>query len=274
MGNTSRSSITAGGYDSIDDVVDIEINSNNMDSSSFLDDVADNSNDDDDNKASTITVFASDSSVVKLWNIIISRRLIIAIVVAFVLTTFFVRTTSSSGGRIFSTYSYEATATTSSDTVTMNSDAGADAVTMNADAAIIVSSEKNPGGCRTSKYPVPHDSKNPNYQPFGEPMLQLDFLSDSYAHGGGYQDSYAHGEGYDQYSTFELAWQGCAKQCNWDHKCHTYTANISQRGGVHPGVAAGRFYQLTCYLHGPYSSLSKGHSQKGRYVSGVCRLNS
>jgi len=280
MGNTSSSSSSTtrtGGYDSINDVVDIEIN--NDKSSSFL-----------DNPSASASTAADSSNhqgglnnlkrAVKLagWQDIISRRhrLIIAIVVAFVLTIFFVRTTSNSGSHVVSTYNSEATATS-----TMNADAGADAdADADADAAIIVSSEENPGGCRTTGNAIPHDSKKPIFQPFGEPMLQLDFTSDYYYKGAGFG-------GHHYFSTFDEAWQGCAKQCNWDPKCHTYTADISQHDyfiAQHgddptvPSLTKGSIndYHITCYLHTPYLSrakaISNGNSYGG-YVSGVCRLN-
>jgi len=179
----------------------------------------------------------------------ISRRLIIAIVVAFVLTTFFF-CTSSSAGHIVSTYDYEATATATTTSVTMDAVADADA-----DAAIVSFGEENPGGCRTSGAPIPHDSKKPIFQPFGEPMLQLNFKSDYYYEGPGFG-------GHHDFPTYDEAWQGCAKQCNWDPKCHTYTAHI---------FVQATNYRPTCYLHNPY--LSKAGTSGTNHISGVCRLN-
>jgi len=168
-------------------------------------------------------------------------------VVAFVLTTFFVRTSTSNGGHIVSTYDYEATATTS---VTMDADA-------DADADIVSFGEENPGGCRTSGDPIPHDSKKPIFQPFGEPMLQLNFVSDYYYKGPGFG-------GLHDFPTYDEAWQGCAKQCNWDPKCHTYTVKLSQ-------CPQCTDWYTICYLHNPY--LSKAGTSGLNHISGVCRLN-
>jgi len=254
MGNTSRSTT---GYDSINDVVDIEINNNkNKNKSSFFcDDVADNDNDaitsTSDSGSSDLEGGVNMKKVVDLagWDIIISRRLIIAIVVALVLTTFFFCTSSSSAGHIVSTYDYEATTTTTT-SVTM------DAVAV-ADAAIVSFGEENPGGCRTSGDPIPHDSKKPIFQPFGEPMLQLNFVSDYYYKGPGFG-------GLHDFPTYDEAWQGCAKQCNWDPKCHTYTVKLS------PSRHSTDWYTI-CYLHNPY--LSKAGTSGLNHISGVCRLN-
>jgi len=267
MGNTSRSSSTTAGYDSINNVVDVEINNNKNKSSSFCDDVADNDNDNDatSNSDSGSSDLEGQLKMLKKvvnsagWDMVISRRLIIATVVAFVLTTFFVRTSTSSGGHIVSSYDYKATATTS---VTMDAGAGASTgadadADAESDAAIVSFGEENPGGCRTTGQPIPHDSKKPIFQPFGEPMLQLNFKSDYYYKGPGFG-------GLHDWPTYDEAWQGCAKQCNWDAKCHTYTVNISQ-------CPQCTDYYSICYLHNPY--LSKAGTSGTNHVSGVCRLN-
>ena len=122
------------------------------------------------------------------------------------------------------------------------------------------------GGCRTTGSDVPY---NGGSQTFGEPLESLDFKAKSY-HQGSYQDKY-------RFDTFDEAWQGCAKQCNWDDRCHTYTVLIAQ-GVINNGQAS-----TICYLHDPYTSnyvLSKKkkmYTKHGDYydyhISGVCRLN-
>jgi len=101
-------------------------------------------------------------------------------------------------------------------------------------------------------------------------MLQLDFTSDYYYKGAGFG-------GHHYFSTFDEAWQGCAKQCNWDPKCHTYTVHISQHGDdptvPEPTKWDDDDYYITCYLHNPYKSLSEGAVKRKKYVSGVCCLN-
>merc|ERR1712238_488198 len=57
---------------------------------------------------------------------------------------------------------------------------------------------------------------------------------------GSYQDIYT-------FDTFDEAWQGCAKECNWDDRCHTYTVLISK-------YTNNGYYSTLCYLHDPYKS--------------------
>merc|ERR1712238_406547 len=122
------------------------------------------------------------------------------------------------------------------------------------------------GGCRTTGSYVPYTGS----QAFGEPLLDLDFTAQSYSKKS-YQDKY-------DFDDVDEAWQGCAKQCNWDKTCHTYTVKISTRAG--PG-AKHRLY-ITCYLHDSYKSsymINTGHCDGGdpfksvSHVSGVCRTN-
>jgi len=112
------------------------------------------------------------------------------------------------------------------------------------------------GGCRTTGSVIPY---NGGHQTFGEPLSNLDFKAPSYATRS-WQDK--------DPTKFDEAWQACAKQCNYEQKCHTYTVfhTHTHFGGV-----------SRCYLHDPYKAdyildiPSKGY--QSNHVSGVCRLN-
>jgi len=126
---------------------------------------------------------------------------------------------------------------------------------MSADTAIVdghLSSDGSTtyGGCRETGNPVPYDY--PNGQTFGEPLSKLDFFSSSYK-------TYP-----TKKNSFNEAWQECARLCNLDSKCHTYTAHVFKK-----------YYSTKCYLHDPYSSRGKSGQSHRQYslVSGVCRLN-
>jgi len=122
------------------------------------------------------------------------------------------------------------------------------------------------GGCRTTGSTIPY---NGGYQTFGEPLFNLDFQANSYANRS-WKDKRSFSR-YDK-SAFDEAWQGCAKQCNYENKCHTYTVHILRKNS----------YELRtdCYLHDSYKStynLDKVEwapiGNTPWHVSGVCRLN-
>merc|ERR1712238_43117 len=112
------------------------------------------------------------------------------------------------------------------------------------------------GGCRTTGTYVPYTPGNGGSQAFGEPFEALDFTAKSY-HQGSYQDK-------KNFDTVDQAWQGCAKQCNWDDRCHTYTVAITENSWDKQCTA-------TCYSHDPYKSdyvLAKTYTQGvGEYLN-------
>lgn len=123
------------------------------------------------------------------------------------------------------------------------------------------------GGCRTTGSYVPYTGGS---EAFGEPLEALDFQAQSYRRG-----SY---QGKHRFDNYDEAWQGCAKECNWDPICHTYTVKIT----TNSNCGAYSLYTTTCFLHDPYKSnyiLNEGHCSHDDYnifishVSGVCRTN-
>merc|ERR1712238_191584 len=140
-------------------------------------------------------------------------------------------------------------------------------------AAIVSSVARKTGGCRTTGSVVRYDGV---HQTFGEPLERLGFTALP-SHTGSYQDKTV-------FDTFDKAWQGCAKQCNWDHKCHTYTVRISVMGRGTTGTPV----YTTCFQHDPYTSdfqikekrlqidggpNSDEQEYTSYHVSGVCRTN-
>merc|ERR1712161_35580 len=81
----------------------------------------------------------------------------------------------------------------------------------------------------------------------GEPIESLGFTALPYDTGS-YQDKTI-------FDTYDQAWQGCAKQCNWDPRCHTYTVSIRV---------------MNCYTN---TVLSDDQEYTSYHVSGVCRTN-
>jgi len=134
---------------------------------------------------------------------------------------------------------------------------GPSSVSLRAAAAIVSSGEGTMGSCRTTGSAIPY---NGGHQTFGEPLSNLDFQAPSYATRS-WQDK--------EPTKFNEAWQGCAKQCNYEQRCHTYTVYLYS--AQHFGD------QSACYLHDPYKARynldipSKGY--ESNHVSGVCRLN-
>ena len=136
-------------------------------------------------------------------------------------------------------------------------------------AAIVSSVARKTGGCRTTGSYVPYGSYvlyDREDQTFGEPLESLGFMSIA-DNTGSYQDK-------NRFDTFDQAWQGCATQCNWDPKCHTYTVKIKKRKN---------YFVTSCYSHYIYKSayilfdsFDSIHSIIGVdewHVGGVCRLN-
>jgi len=130
---------------------------------------------------------------------------------------------------------------------------------LRAAVAIVSSGEGKTGSCRTTGSAIPY-----NGQTFGEPLYNLDFQARSYANRS-WKDK-------DRFPTFDEAWQACAKQCNHEQRCHTYTAFIfyDEPRDIHNCA--------DCYLHDPYKSVYKLDNEvlppmKNVHVSGVCRLN-
>jgi len=134
---------------------------------------------------------------------------------------------------------------------------GPSSVSLRAAAAIVSSGEGTMGSCRTTGSAIPY---NGGHQTFGEPLSNLDFKAPSYATRS-WQDK--------DPTKFDEAWQACAKQCNYEQRCHTYTVYLYS--AQHFGD------QSACYLHDPYKARynldipSKGY--ESNHVSGVCRLN-
>jgi len=136
-------------------------------------------------------------------------------------------------------------------------------------AAIVSSVESKTGGCRTTGSVA--QIKGEHIQTFGEPMESLDFTAKSYRRGS-YQEKH-------RFDTLDQAWQGCAKECNWDQRCHTYTVSINEN----LGMGARNRFSTTCYLHDPYKSnyvLATKYNYDDEncasviyHVSGVCRTN-
>jgi len=131
---------------------------------------------------------------------------------------------------------------------------------------LVGSSEGKIGGCRTTGSTIPY---NGGHQTFGEPLFNLDFSAASYVN-----RSWKDKRSFSGRSRFDEAWQGCAKQCNYEQKCHTYTVHIQY------ATDSGNYLGTDCYLHNPYKSPYKLDKKewppiddKHGHVSGVCRLN-
>jgi len=149
--------------------------------------------------------------------------------------------------------------------------AGAGAAAAATTTTLVSSSSSNnaaivSGGCRTTGLAIPY---NGGYQTFGEPLFNLDFTAHSYANRS-WEDKRTFSRS-DRFA-FDDAWQGCAKQCNYENKCHTYTVHILRKNS----------YELRtdCYLHDSYKStynLDKVEwapiGDTPWHISGVCRLN-
>merc|ERR1712238_196926 len=128
-------------------------------------------------------------------------------------------------------------------------------------ATIVSSVARKAGGCRTTGSPVPYPPGDGGTPALGEPIWDSD-LQAKLSHTGSYQDK-------NCFYTIHQAWQGCAKQCNWEPKCQAYTVQITKRD---------KCWNTSCFSHFIYESkyiLNKSDSPTPPewYVSGVCRLN-
>jgi len=135
-------------------------------------------------------------------------------------------------------------------------------------AALVSSGEGKMGSCRTTGSTIPYKY---NGQTFGEPLFPLEFQASSYAIRS-WKDQ-------REFLTFDKAWQACATQCNHEHRCHTYTADIhTYTSDIFYDPNPDNLYGAVCYLHDPYKSVYGLDTLEwpptlNGHVSGVCRLN-